>query len=431
MNEPDRKDPLERRLESLGRALPGRSPDFTRSVLHKLAGEPAGNVDPPDTRAPHLKRWIMRGTLGLAASVLIGAFAWTLLVNEPQPAYGMRDVRTRLAGARSIRVAGHSEDGSRFEIFVERPDRSYRVQRGVRTVMTSARQMVVDDKAKTATIGPSNPFDARVLVEYALQNLVLDTILGPARDRLTKTRSERVGDVDADVYHATLDNGPPAVQTEVYLNPRTGLPIKSVLLVTHQGKASPIVTIDQIEPNATAPADAFDFIPPANYAVKQVASDTHDADAEMMGSGSAGTIRFGVRHAFEVADGRAAVVCWSLYDTKHPADDLKLPSPNTFTVTGPKSDFTERLLHADPTPNGHHWRWSLLIPSDPATRVADNFPTLRLTVKSNVLSNTAPPVRFDRDELAQLILEGQRRTLPPGQQPITLDAIESHLPPIK
>lgn len=414
------QDELTRRLEALGRSAPPRSPDFTRRVMDTVANEHPGSARPQ--RTLQLKRWIMRASIGVAACALIGAFTWTLLVSEPQRAYGIQDIRERLAGVNSIRIAGRAHDGSRIEIYAARPDRSYRVQRTLRTVTTGDKHMVLDDAAKTATLGPSSAFEARYVVEMVLQNLLVDQLLGPAKDRLTKVRAERVGDVEADVYESVLGDGPRAVRSEVFLDPRTGLPVKSVLHMRAGDKEVPVITFDEIQADAPAPAGVFDFRAPDGYALRQ--TDAQPANAEMVGAGGATGTRLRVRYALEVAGGRAMLLCWSLYGLSAPADDLKLPAPDTFTVTGPRSPYTHVPLRSDPSAEGFHWRWSLFVPTDPAVRVADNPISFQVKADGATLGCSTQALRFGPDELPRLILEAQQRTLPPGGKLLTLQQIE-------
>lgn len=414
-------DALARRLEALGRAVPG-SPALTQRIMNQIGGAR------PTTHNLRIGRWIMRGSIGLAACALIGTFLWTLLITEPQHAYGIDDARAQLAKVNSLYVKGTGQDGASWEVYVARPDHCYRVQSGFRIAQTSDKSSAINDRDKTATIMPGDPLDARFMTEVLMQTQLFTQLLGPPDEEMKKVRTDRIGNVDVDVYEKVGGAATPSsIRREVFLNPKTGLPVKSVLYMK-AGKEPEmtLATIDHIEANGPAPKGAFDFAVPAGYAKQDPPPSAGRTGASAFNSATADTLHLEQSYNFEIGDGKAALLCWALYDDREPGKDMDLPAKGMMTLEGSKGGYVEHLLRTDAAPDGHHWRWSLFVPSDAKTSVVNNPLTMTVTRHSTV-SFAGEAVKFKRDELAKLVVEAQRRTAPEGAKPMTLEQIEQKL----
>jgi hypothetical protein len=419
---------LEQRLTSLGDSIPA-SDRLTQNVMERIGNETPGASN-PIRRNLHIGRWIMRGSIGLAACTLIGAFLWNVLIT-PARAYGIEDVRERLSKANSLYIAGKSSDGVAFEVYAQRPNKCYRMQTGHRIIQTAEKNMMIDDQAKTVTLTPGDALDARYVVESVLQSEMFDQLLGPPGEKMVKVRAERVGDIDTDVYEnrPEVKGGNGSVRREIFLNPRTGLPVKTTLYVRPPGQPDEVelATIDRIEADGPPPTGAFDFAAPKGYQLREVPgdpADTRRAPTPLTGVHSDHG-HFEVYYTLNLSD-KAVLVCWSFYDDRKPAEDMKTPDAGTLSIAGRKGKYFDHLLRADKTPEGHHWRWSLLIPSDARLAVTDNAPSMTIMGRS-VLSATQAPVTFERDELKQFVLDAQKRTLPENEKPLTLEEIEAKL----
>ncbi len=161
----------------------------------------------------------MRSSIGLAASLLLGAAAW--LVLSPMagtPAYGIQDMPKRLASVKGLHVKGWfnpapptvpATDAGRLpvEFYVERPGRYWLTHYGAtpnaepnRVCSDGQRYIDVDPEKKTCTTGREFPLAAELKVEEMLEILFAEQFLGGLNAGYTKTGTQTVKGIAADVY---------------------------------------------------------------------------------------------------------------------------------------------------------------------------------------------------------------------------------------
>lgn len=421
---------LDQRLEALGRSVMA-SDRFTQTIMDRLAGESAGSAT-----NFQIMRWVMRGTIGLAACALVGVFAWTLLVSEPQRAYGMAEVAKRLATAQSIYISGHIEEQpAGFAMYADRAGRAWRTDGADRTVAVDGTHRVEqDNRARTWTVSTIHPIDARLTAEMLMQNEIMTDLLGIGRDDFKKIRTERVGDVAAaDIYEGRHKAGNVAVRVELAVDPRTGKPLRAELYLPGgfgSNKEFHLGSIDRIEVDGPAPAGAFDAKPPADFDVKKA-----DPGAEMEGpaewaatssSGSSADVsrtRFRMRYAFILPDRSAVLICWALYDTKRPGEDLSIPGGKSLVTVNGGDGYDLRTFRTDTTDAKYHWRWSLAVPRNGTVDMP--APSIDVVTKTDEYHLVIPALTFPRDELTRIVQQAQEVTITAGQKPATLEEIEA------
>jgi outer membrane lipoprotein-sorting protein len=261
---------FEFRLASLGRSFAGDS-DFVQQVLNRIERE---NIRPDRSASRELKGWIMRGAVGLAAAILLGFAIWSILVETPEPAYGIEGVVQRVLSLDSLHLKGvtYATDGPHpIELFAQQPDRC-RVSRstdqsgrsGIAStdlIIAADQHVTLDAHAKTAMIQPENSEDARGEVAEILQSEV-QMMFGAARI-FTKARSERLNGIQTDVYESRIES---IMRDEIWFNPKTGLPVKTVVYRMEAGQPDRILgEFDTIEPNPWIDPAVFSPAIPSDY----------------------------------------------------------------------------------------------------------------------------------------------------------------------
>jgi hypothetical protein len=429
---------LEGRLRSLS-GLVGEDPEFVQRVLDRIAAEAA---PPRALRPTQLQRWIMRSVIGLAASLLLGAAVWsTLLFVTPQVARAVNDIPQRLSSLNALHLKGvvHAPDGPHpYELFVQRPDHcrvkgqicagskqygSVKRCRITDIIITAEHRITLDTSARTATIEPNTAEDATAQVTEILQNH-LQLMFG-ASPSFTKLRSEALGSMQADVYESRV--GP--LQIKLWFDPHSELPVKTAVSRTAPGKPEELLAeFDTIEANPVLDAAVFDAKVPEGFAVIRPTPATASNPEATYGGCSFGHLHISQRYNIALQQGDV-LSCWCLYDDRRPGEDLKLPDGNCkLAITSTTGiAYTEHLLHADATPKGYHWRWSLLHPTKPTEKSPLAITWQAKDGNGSSGQNTVMPVVYRPEELAQRIESLQRQTLPAGGVPMTLELIKHSL----
>jgi outer membrane lipoprotein-sorting protein len=434
MSAPDDLDidlQMEQQLESLSRSLP-EAPGFVPAVMSRIAAEAVQPV------VSHFyKRWIMKASIGLAASVMIGAFLWTLFPGS-HPVYGMSDLPQRLLTVDTLHLKGTiyspngHDAGHPIEIFLERPDR-VRVNgymaygpTGATSLMqinNPKQKITVDDSRKSVVISPSTPVDQRMSFEQMFQMEVVTLMLGPSPDNdFRKLRSESLGGVMTDVYQSTTKQDGLSARMMVWLDPATGLPRQARAYMRFGTKPEQLVEdIDTIEAGVPIPDGTFEYQAPADYTVTQ--SDV----TPVLESGVAGNTDLEVRFVFDL-DHRGVLMCWREFNPSNPAipyDPTKDHANTTFR-SEKGVQYAEQVLHTDPVAGGAPWRWSLLTPVKP-TAPDDDALIVAVGSGGGQLSLGLRPVQMNPDDLKLYIEQAQGLTMPPGATPVPLEQLEDQL----
>jgi hypothetical protein len=125
--------------------------------------------------------------------------------------------------------------------------------------------------------------------------------------------------------------------------------------------------------------------------------------------------------ALNIAD-RAILLCWTHYvraDAEIVETDLDGAVGRLLPLRVESSDARHRYqayhLRADPWDEGHHARWSLLVPQDHKAGIGNSCfivenPRMHFRCEFS-------PLRFEQSRLAQVVVESQRLMLSPDAPP--------------
>ena len=179
------------------------------------------------------------------------------------------------------------------------------------------------------------------------------------------------------------------------------------------------MVFDTIEPDAVIPEGTFKFDVPADYQVTQMPAEFSFMNAQVNDA------QFGVRFAIAL-NKKSVLVCWRAYDVHRPAEDLTFfeEKGNQLVIRGNGGvEYQERLLRADETAEGFHWRWSLVTTEKPASAWA-NAISMSMRISGGTTSDAFMPVTLPKNELADVVERAQQVTLPAGEKGMTLKEIE-------
>jgi outer membrane lipoprotein-sorting protein len=377
----------------------------------------------------------MKASIGIAASVMVGAVLWTLFP-AARPAYALADLPQRLRSIDTLHLKGTifasdaPGEGHSIEIFLQRPDRiringymGYSPKGAISydNISTPEHRIIINSADKSAVIAPSSAADQRMNFEQLFQMEVVTLMIGPSpQSDFKKLRTEPLDGIAADVYQSDHTGEGMSDRMVVWLDPSTGLPVKAQSYMKFPGKPEHLAEeLDTIEAGVPIPPGTFDFQPPADYKV------SYTDEAPTLESGSAGHTAVDVRFGFDVGQ-RGVLLCWRAYDQRHPAlpyDAAKDGSSVTF-VSEKGVQYAQQLLHSDPVPTGPAWRWSFLLPLMP-TDPADKGLTLIVRDRArDTLSLGFRPVQLNEDDQKRLIEQAQSLTMPPGATPVPLEQLE-------
>ena len=402
-------------------------------LLEKLRAAPAGSLTAPRRQSEvswRLGRWV----IGLAASILLAAALWAALVRSPRAAYGVADIPDRLSACQSVLVDGWREvAGMRY------PWRSY-VKRGSYLWSTtlaaenekvfigysasdSKHYVVVSDRDHTAVFGKEDPLAFELMTCCFLQIGLPGQLLGADGGGFTKTGVSKVSGVRVDVYEKREPGG---LREVVWLNGSSGVPVRSAFFEPgpdgrERQSAQIDVTTDVLPPQTMPPID-----PPAGYALLH-----RDREPQEALSGAGVGVNGVILQALLVLnlDDRAVLLCWRHFDDSNRAapdpdvgGPVGLQQPLEIRSPDGKRKYLALHLHDDPRSDGHYVRWSLLVPEDGGLvgRGEMTISRPKGTARLNLM-----PLRFERPELARLVVESQKLTLPASSTPMGVDQLEA------
>jgi hypothetical protein len=440
---------LEQQLDQLGERIASQ-PSILDAVMQRVE-----TMEAPSRPAHRLGRIVMKSAMALAASVLVGIAVWLGIVGGPAgKAYGIQDMSERLQTARSMYLKGWQyhesadSDGNKkidkvpVERYIGLPCRFYTcwsfTNNGVLgtgyEAQDTERYIRVDHAKKTCYIGRNYPFATELFVVGALE-LMPRTLMSGDPASYQKIRQEKIDGVLTDVYEASAPSGHGGrSRSVVWLNPRTGLPVRIGGYHQHQGQPErPSAEFHLVEVDTPPPAELFTFEPPAGYKVIQ-----KDRGPESVTNGSGGavnSVRFEFRFEFNISD-RAILACWAWYDTaKKPYFEPDPACPpgqaQRMTLSGIPNDRKFRLVALRDDPGSEfRWHWSLIVPED-GKPLGQDQPSFTFTDRGSTSGHTASAwQRISRQTLADFVLKAQRITLPPdapADAALTLEQIEAKI----
>lgn len=432
MNDMKSMDKLERRLRLLP-ATVTEDAGFVGSVMARIEDE---GIEPGNVRTIQIRRWIMRSSVGLAAAIILGVIGWWMLASSPRPALAADEIAHRMFALQTLHFKGTiypKEDGMgrAIEVFVQEPD-SCRVNGYMSTgpngstitdlIITPREVITIDPEARTATVLPGNAEDAKMQVSQTLQGLGQMMFgIGPG---FKMVRSEKIGDVDTDVYENRVD---PRTRIVLWLNSATQLPVRTETYWVDAAKGDRLASrFDTIEGNTAIDPSLFSPTYGAGWTITYPNAHA-DADTIALSHNSCrfGNMVLSVRYSVSLGNGDL-LICWCLFDSTNPGGDLNLGKAiKSLTFSAPGvAKYSERLLHADVTGRGWHWRWSVLHPDrNPGEEVAIlSVKAMSADGNSGEMANA--PVIYKAEEIEKQIEALQKQTLPAGGKTMTLEEIE-------
>lgn len=435
-----------------------REHDSLRGEL--LAAVARGDHERPRPHCPAPQRsWLAYCVTAIAASLAIAAGLWFAFAGlDSRPVYALEGIHDRLVKIRSLHVTGWMYqtvvvDGQEkrekfpYEHYEERPSRSWNIWYGfspevVRTgysAIDGSRQMHVSHTDKLATLGEGSQLATELSVERQLQNHWAQRIIGRSETDYRLIGKEEVNGVRARRYECIRDADGETTRTVVWLDPATGLPVRSADYVRADGKEQLSHLNDRIETNVPPRPDMFSFQIPDGYTLNQPARQ-HDNAIEPRGepfvpaSGSAGGRQAAIRDMFAIDD-HAVLVCWM----NQPRSDepVKQPGEESDTLkiklelTGPTG---KRLCRAFPVRTQQDqdqvWHWALVMPCDrQSIKTAEELNVVFKSRRSQ-MGFGQYLLRFDDERLATLLARLQRETFteqPAEDGPFTLADLRRQL----
>jgi hypothetical protein len=368
-----------------------------------------------------------RWAAGLAAACLLVVLISLILLRSPTPAYALDDVVGRLASCHSIETEGWILiDGVRYphRMYVEEPGFYWYTTlatQGDKTTMgvsasDGARYIRVDDRDKTFETGKEIPLAAELMTRMLIQMALPEQVIGREVFDHKKTGTEIVRGILTDLYELPSPAGGRRV---ICVDPASGLPLRSAVYEHVKGEDEKQVMAFNIIPNATRPAQGLSFEPPAGYAVTR--RDRKPQTSIGVGSGTSGPESAGVLMALNIED-RAILLCWTHYvrtDDAIVETDLdgavgRLLPLRVESIDG-RLRYQAYHLRADPWDEGHHARWSLLVPQNRRAGIGN----AAMIVENQRMHFRCEfsPLRFEKGRLASVVVETQKLLLSPDASP--------------
>ena len=420
---------LEARLNATAQRL-GRQPSAANGVMRRIAAGPG-----PAQAGGHRPPWrVIAAGFAAAAAVALAVTVALLMINTSSPAYGMEGAAERLREVKSLHIRGrHTFTPSEgqavvipLEYYLEPPHRYVQTHVGfspgeVRSFTSMAdggKHLSLSHQDRTAFAGnqPLLETELRSASNYQMLAQQLG-LLGPLALEYKKVGEERIDGVQCDVYEYARDAGPdgPHWVFRLWLDPRTGLPVR-YRNIMQSGDESHVIELDTITVGGPAPESLREMKPPPDYAVHQADTDRVEFS---IGSGHSSSTSLIMKYALDI-DGRAVLMAWAQFDdSRQPPVEPGLAQPTPRWMEEPipaegGGEYRHLALRHDATPEGWHWRWSLLIPTDPKMSIASHPPVLNARGKGYQLNVTPLPLYFAKNRLADVVAALQKTTLPPG-----------------
>jgi outer membrane lipoprotein-sorting protein len=384
---------------------------------------------------------LVKGVLVAAATLLVGVTLGLGLWLSPNRAYAMGDLPARLQEIRSLHLTGwiYAPDETKhpFTFFAERPNRYWLLTYGfsgggdgqaTRVVSgfmagKGRERMVGFDTDKKAFVSEVPAVVSELQTETLLQTWIMQQYFQGSLEGFAKIASEAIRGTPCDVYERTRD----AQKTRVWLDPKTGLPVKIALsTVDRSGQERPEVMIDQVATNVTAEAAGISFAGPKGFeVVRTPRAQAMNPLLEPVFAGSMDETTLAQWYCFNIDD-RAALLCWSHRSPPNGKD----AAPSIELVldgVGPCNDLEVATVDVE----GQTWQWSLVVPKKTGQPLGSGgIELIARARKGGQLSLSAQPLRFPEDRLKEVLKEVQRLTLPAEiavGEPLSLDKLRARL----
>ncbi|MGQ0637157.1 MAG: LolA family protein [Planctomycetaceae bacterium] len=404
----------------------------------------------PTSRQPADWLTSRRTWLAIAASicVTVALACWfALIATAPRTALALDGVYERFQKVRRLHVKGwtyyvHLVDGKEaieklpIEWYAERPARYWQTLNGVSQdgggvrishgylACDGSRSIVVSDDEKTVVSGTTDPLATELRVEWLLHHQWIQQLIQGPTAEYTLVGTETLGGRKTLKYERVYSSGDGRTRHVVWLNPTTGLPVRSTsFTINADGHEHVALDFEQIEINTLLRPEMFSFEAPAGYQLMR--GPEGGTDDFVAGSAGSGRDRVALRHSFAI-DNLAVLVCWNRH--VEPADRAAPIEENPIVPQAALSSAygtRECDLHAvqTQTEGDRTWQWSLVVPRDRRPIGAtENLKMVFADGSRSMMSFIDGPLRLDDERLGRVIarLQGLATQPFPAEDSFTL-----------
>jgi outer membrane lipoprotein-sorting protein len=420
--------------------------DFDSSTLRPLV-----RPDTPDPTpfAGQTRQWSFSRIASISAVAGIAVMAVVLFRWTPSAgtAYGIDGLPDRLQQVQSISLRGwqwmHDQSGPNplpirapIELRVKRPGmfRNSSTTRSTRNGRSELRQQMhlcdgkqewlADEAGKPLFVLRSlSPLDARLKTEYLAQIAVLTAVLGSTGSQYQKIGVDSADGRRCDVYQARFAIGGYATVSKVWMDPRTGFPVRVVREeLDANGKLTDELELTEIQVNVPLADDLFrpsgssDGAKP-NAADLQGAQDPLALDVSAIESASSGEGKLEASYALQISS-NATLVIWRRSRppgpaTADPLADLSISLADLGGERPVRHIWVHRSKRAD------DWSWSLVVSAD-GKAIGPTAINMVMKTKHSSLTLSFPSLRFDDRELEQIVVAAEHATLGRSPEEVTL-----------
>jgi outer membrane lipoprotein-sorting protein len=376
--------------------------------------------------------------------VAVVLFRWTPSAGM---AYGIDGLPDRLQQAQSISLRGwqwmHNQSGGSrlpirapFELRVKRPGmfRNSSTSSSTKNGKTELRNQVhlcdgkqewlADEGGKPLFVLQSlSALDARLKTEYFAQIAVLTAVLGPAGSQYQKVGVDSANGRRCDVYQARFEIGRHATVSKVWMDPRTGFPVRVVREeLDSTGKLKDELELTEIQVNVPLADDLFRPATPSdgkkpNTTDLQAAQNPLALDVSAIESASSGEGKLEAWYALQISS-KAALVVWRRSLPPGPATTDPL-ADLSINLADPNGERSVRHTWVDRAKRADDWSWSLVASAD-GKPIDQSLISIVMKTKHNRLTLSFLALRLDDRELAQIVVAVDHATLGRSPEDVTL-----------
>lgn len=426
---------LERNYEPLRQPVLGQREAFLSGLSQARAS----------AQAASWRTWRRIGAWLATAACVVAAITVAALLRPPSAgmAYGIEAVPKRLLAVQTIRIRGSRMvyDQSKpdrpplrvpIEYLVNRPNKFRHtwvgvsqgvgppeIRRGSQICDGSVEWMVNDSQKQCLSVSIS-PLEARLKTEMAAQGLIMLAVLGPpdAPTSYKKSGEETTDGRRCDIYERRFGEGISIIAT-VWVDRTSGDLVRVVHdEVQSDGTTRRIMEFDDISLNLPLADQLFSFAAPEGYKTLNPMPAKADQQAllEPMPNYSASSNgdTLEVWQAFRISDD-AGLLLWRRSTPRANGDAARDWLSNIeMKLVAPQQNVTLHHAWLYQAESPEQWNWSLVAMKD--GRWPDHA-AIRLELRGRQGRSTLEilALRFSDQELAQLVMEASRATLPEMQ----------------
>jgi outer membrane lipoprotein-sorting protein len=383
----------------------------------------------------HASRLVSLSAVAGIVVIAVVVFRWTPFAGM---AYGIDRLPDRLQQVQSISLRGwqsmHNQSGGDlppirvpFELQVKRPGmfRNSVTSSSTRNGKTELRhqmhlcdgkqEWLADERGKPLFVLQSlSALDARLKTEYLAQIAVVTAVLGPAGSQYQKVGVDSADGRRCDVYQARFAIGRHVTVSNVWMDPRTGFPVRVVREeLDGTGKLTDELELTEIQVNVSLADEAFRGVKSSdgtkpNATDSQAAPNPLALKVSAIESASSEEGQLEAWYALQVSNNTALVI-WRRSQARGPAAADPL-ADLSFNFADPNGDRPVRHTWVDRAKRADDWSWSLVASAD-GKAIDQSLMRIVMEAKHSRLTLSLPSLRFDDRELEQIVIAAGHATL--------------------